>query len=89
MVQQKRRRQARIDYTRTCWSCGKDVMACRGEYYICTSCGATWNETPRPGQEELVEVNRWSGKPARPGDDAIYSPSKAVQRRAARARGDL
>jgi tRNA(Ile2) C34 agmatinyltransferase TiaS len=37
------------NYSKTCWYCKNDTMECRGSYYQCSKCGATWNETPPPG----------------------------------------
>jgi len=38
-----------MDYTKTCWFCGKDTIQPKDSYFQCSECGATWNEQPEPG----------------------------------------
>jgi len=89
MVQQRRRRQVKIDHSRQCWNCGKLTMEPVEGYYKCSKCGASWNETPKPGPVELLAINRWTGRPTQGEDDSMGTPSAAVLRRAAKARGDI
>ena len=87
MVQQRRRRQAKIDHSRQCWSCGKLTMEPIEGYYKCSKCGATWTPMPKIGPPEVLVRDRWTGGAPREGSDTDYRPSAAAQRRAAKARG--
>jgi len=42
------------DKHRWCWHCGKDTMRPDGNFYRCSSCGATWNDLPTPGHVPFV-----------------------------------
>jgi len=33
-----------MDFTKTCWYCGRNDMEPFDGYYCCANCGATWNE---------------------------------------------
>uniref|UniRef100_A0A6M3Y566 Uncharacterized protein n=1 Tax=viral metagenome TaxID=1070528 RepID=A0A6M3Y566_9ZZZZ len=35
-----------MNYTKTCWYCKIGTMQPKCDYYLCTECGATWNEQP-------------------------------------------
>ena len=50
-----------MNYTKQCWSCGKDTMVNKGDYYQCSECGATWNDTPHGG--EYTDIERRRGGP--------------------------
>lgn len=47
-----------MDYTRTCWSCGKVTMVNKGSYFQCSKCGATYNELPKLGSFIDIESHR-------------------------------
>lgn len=69
----------RKDYSKECWFCGGNLLEDRGTYKQCRSCGATWNETPKPGELPIVldRVTFEDGKGKRV-HLASYSPSTAV-----------
>jgi len=75
-------------YHKKCWNCGSSNMVSRGDYSQCLDCGATYNDTPRLGQQELLVRDRYTGGAPREGSDTYYTPSAAVLRQAARARGE-
>ncbi len=74
------------DYERQCWNCDSRDMEDKGAYIQCRACGATWNEVPKPGWQELepgnVELLLSSG----PIKFRAKHPSASVKRRAAAAR---
>lgn len=43
------------DYTKQCWFCNYVTMIDKGGYYLCSSCGATWNPVPRLGPDPLAD----------------------------------
>ena len=43
-----------MDFTKTCWYCGRADMKLYDSFYACENCGATWNEVPKIGVQELV-----------------------------------
>jgi len=76
------------DYTKVCWSCGKETMQPEQTFYRCSKCGATW-----------CEVNELRGPTVEPGNVIIATtggpikvraqhPTLGVARRASRARID-
>jgi len=58
-----------MNYTKQCWSCGKDTMVNQGDYHQCSECGATWNEPPHGG--EYLDIERRRGAT---GGGLKYSP---------------
>ena len=44
-----------MNFTKQCWSCGKETVFPIKNYYECTECGATYNELPPPSPFDLVE----------------------------------
>lgn len=49
------------DYTKHCWSCGKDTVFPIKNHHECTECGATWNALPPPSSFDLVIERRLEG----------------------------
>jgi len=44
-----------MDFTKTCWYCGRNDMEPFDGYYCCANCGATWNEIGEIKKYDLVE----------------------------------
>lgn len=51
-----------MPYDKVCWSCGKDTMVNKGNYFECSECGATWNEVPAPTVDSLVIEPVYKGR---------------------------
>ncbi len=73
-------------YTKKCWFCQQATMVPDERGYRCSVCGTTWNELPKPqaypvDMDEMGIVGHLGGQAERSA-----SPSKAIQRQAARAR---
>jgi len=64
-----------------CWNC-KTAMDLKGDYYQCSSCGATWNEVATLGASPLTEVDAESGGSPKAGRDTRLRPSGALSRHA-------
>lgn len=75
-----------MDYTKQCWSCGKVTMEPRGDFYQCSSCGATWNELPTSDFSPLAEHGFYLKDNEGTVLTRAQRPSKTVTRRASKAR---
>ena len=77
-------------YEQVCWSCGSKDVEPDKLGVKCRSCGATWNEVPKPGGQVLT-ITDSLGRPvteatydrrSKPGPGAIKSAVATRRRRA-------
>lgn len=45
-----------MDHTKHCWSCHKETVEPKGNYYQCSECGATYNTLPELGT--FIDIER-------------------------------
>ena len=62
-----------MDFTKTCWYCGRNTVEPEDGFYACSSCGATWNEVTKPSVEVIAEEPRGN-------HTTKYRPSKRLVR---------
>ena len=74
------------DYTKECWFCGQVTMVNKGNYYLCSSCGATWNPVPKPGASPVTLEDAVSSGSPRPRRDTHFRPSGVTTAKARKAR---
>lgn len=74
------------DYSKVCWSCGKETMVNRGDYYQCSRCGATYNNIPRLGPATLEEASLEPADAPFVRTIKIRRPTPSTARRAKEAR---
>lgn len=75
------------DYTKQCWSCGKVTMVNKGDYYLCSECGATWNELPTPTFTEIERGSiSWRDDKGRRHRASAYHVTSRAQKKAAKVR---
>jgi len=68
-----------MDFTKTCWYCGRADMKPYDSFYACESCGATWNAVPKLGFK-IVEDRRdlaIGGYSRSPSDALVEEVQKA------------
>lgn len=73
-------------YDKQCWSCGKNTMVLKGDYYQCSECGATWNEQPSLGIPPVVEIDARTGRSPQFGKPTDFRPHGTLVRQAKRKR---
>ena len=70
-----------MDFTKTCWYCGRDDMKPYNGFYACESCGATWTEVPKPGVETVVVETVAPGvTSARPSKRLVKGIGKKIKK---------
>ncbi len=42
-------KSTQLDFTKVCWYCHGSQVFPLHSWYVCKSCGATWNEVQKPG----------------------------------------
>jgi len=60
-----------MDFTKTCWYCGRNEMEPFDGYYCCANCGATWNKVCELGGPTVEEEPRGNGT-------TKYTPARKV-----------
>ncbi len=74
------------DNTKVCWSCSRETVKAKGNYYQCSSCGATYNTLPKPGFSPLADHGSYLQDAQGTVLTRVQRPSKTVTRRASKAR---
>jgi len=71
-----------MDFTKTCWYCGKNEMEPFDSYYCCANCGATWNEVPKIGVGVVVveKDEGTGGTKYRPSKRMVIGVGKKIRR---------
>lgn len=70
-----------MDFTKTCWYCHEDTMQATNQHFICSECGATWNEIGKIKKYDLVRPRADDAKGGSSG-----SPSDVLVREIQKAR---
>jgi len=72
-----------MDFTKTCWYCGKNTMEPYNGFYACSNCGATWNEVPKIDTATVLTEhdNATGGIKYRPSKRLIRGVGKKIRRK--------
>lgn len=75
-------------YERRCWFCGSKNIEPDGRGIRCRDCGATWNKLPQSHGCDMTLEYDYALSDKHMNNKRSASPSRTVQRRAVKARGD-
>jgi len=70
-----------MDFTKTCWYCGRNTVEPEDGFYACSSCGATWTDVPKLGVEAIVVETVVPGvTSARPSKRLVRGIGKKIKK---------